>query len=60
MIYENLIKEYARHHRADGTTLDAFFKQLREIVDAELDITSLKERMKEYDQYDSWNDDAGA
>jgi len=59
-VIENLIKECARHHRADGTTLDAFFKQLREIVDAELDITSLKERMKDYDLYDSWGDDAGA
>ena len=59
-LIENLIKEYARHHRADSTTLDAFFKELREVVDAELDITPLKERMKDYDLYDSWNDDAGA
>ena len=57
---ENLIKEYARHHRADGTTLDEFFKQFREIIDAELDVTSLKERMKDYDLYDSWDDDAAA
>jgi len=57
---ENLIKEYARHNRADGTTLDAFFKELRGIVDAELVITPLKERMKDYDLYDSWDDDAGA
>ena len=57
---ENLIKEYARHNRADGTTLDAFFKEFRGIIDAELDITPLKERMEDYDLYDSWNDDAGA
>jgi hypothetical protein len=59
-LIENLIKEYARHHRADGTTLDAFFKELRGIVDAELDITPLKERMEDYDLDNSWNDDAGA
>jgi hypothetical protein len=55
---ENLIKEYARHHRADGTTLDAFFKEFRGIIDAELDITPLKERMEDYDLYDSWNEGA--
>jgi hypothetical protein len=33
---------------------------LRGIVDAELDITPLKERMEDYDLDNSWNDDAGA
>ena len=59
-LVENFIKEYARRSRGDGTTLDAFFKEFRGIVDAEFDITSLKERMEDYDLDNSWNDDAGA
>ena len=59
-VTENLIKEYARHYRADKASLDDFFAQLRQVVDSELETTSLEERMKEYDQWDNWNDDAGA
>ena len=56
----NLIKEYARGHRQDKQSLDDFFVQLRQVVDSELETTSLEERMKEYDQWDNLNDDAGA
>ena len=59
-ITANLIKEYARGHRQDKQSLDDFFVQLRQVVDSELETTSLEERMKEYDQWDNWNDDAGA
>ena len=34
--------------------------QYREILVQELDTTSVDERMKEYDEYDNWNDDASA
>ena len=59
---ENLIKEYARHHRADGTTLGCVLQGVsRDAVDAELEHQlPLKERMKDYDLYNSWDDDAGA
>ncbi len=56
----NLIKEYARDSREGKKDLDEFFKGLREAVDNELDCFSLDERMKDYDLYGSWNDDAGA
>ena len=56
----NLIKEYARDSREGKKDLDEFFKDLREAVDNELDCFSLDERMKDYDLYGSWNDDAGA
>jgi len=57
---ENFIKEYARHCREDKVTLDDFFKQFRQIIEADLEVNTLDERMKDYDLYDSWNDDAGA
>jgi hypothetical protein len=59
-ITANLIKEYARGYRQDKQSLDDFFAQLRQVVDSELETNSLEERMKEYDQWDNWNDDAGA
>ena len=59
-ITANLIKEYARGHRQGKESLDDFFAELRQVVDSELEITPLDERMKDYDLYDSWNDDAGA
>ena len=59
-LIENLIKEYVRRYREDKTTLDDFFGQYREIVAQELDASSVDERMKEYDEYDNWNDDASA
>ena len=59
-ITANLIKEYARGYRQDKQSLDDFFVQLRQVVDSELETISLEERMKEYDQWDNWNDDAGA
>tara|TARA_Y100001951_G_C11078069_1_gene149783 strand:- start:154 stop:348 length:195 start_codon:yes stop_codon:yes gene_type:complete len=59
-LIENLIKEYAKHYRDDKKSLDAYFAELREIVDQELDITPMKERMEDYDLYNSWNEQAGA
>ena len=59
-ITENLIKEYARGYRQGNQSLDDFFAELRQVVDSELEVTSLDERMKEYDQWDNWDDDAGA
>ena len=59
-ITANLIKEYARGYRQGNQSLDDFFAELRQVVDSELETTSLEERMKEYDQWDNWNDDAGA
>ena len=59
-LIENLIKEYARDSREGKKDLDEFFKDLREAGDADLDCFSLDERMKDYDLYNSWNDDAGA
>ena len=59
-ITANLIKEYARGHRQGKESLDDFFAELRQVVDSELEITPLDERMKEYDQWDNWDDDAGA
>ena len=56
----NLIKEYAREHRDGNKNLDKFFKDLREVVDSDLEENDIDERMKEYDLYDSWNDEAGA
>ena len=56
----NLIKEYAREHRDGNKSLDKFFKGLREVVDSDLEENDIDERMKEYDLYDSWNDEAGA
>jgi len=55
-ITANLIKEYARDSREGKKDLDEFFKDLREAVDNELDCFSLDERMKDYDDYDDWND----
>ena len=57
-LVENLIKEHARNSREGKKDLDAFFKEFRGIIDAELDITPLKERMEDYDLYDSWNEGA--
>ncbi|HHZ97123.1 MAG TPA: hypothetical protein EYN67_16595 [Flavobacteriales bacterium] len=59
-LIENLIKEYVRRYREDKITLDDFMAQYREILVQELDTTSVDERMKEYDEYDNWNDDASA
>jgi len=59
-LIENLIKEYVRRYREDKITLDDFMAQYREILVQELDISSVDERMKEYDEYDNWNDDASA
>jgi hypothetical protein len=59
-LIENLIKEYVRRYREDKMTLDDFMAQYREILVQELDISSVDERMKEYDEYDNWNDDASA
>ena len=59
-LIENLIKEYVRRYREDKITLDDFMAQYREILVLELDTTSVDERMKEYDEYDNWNDDASA
>jgi len=59
-LIENLIKEYVRRYREDKVTLDDFMAQYREILVQELDISSVDERMKEYDEYDNWNDDASA
>ena len=59
-LIENLIKEYVRRYREDKITLDDFMAQDREILVQELDTTSVDERMKEYDEYDNWNDDASA
>ena len=59
-LIENLIKEYVRRYREDKITLDDFMAEYREILRQELDISSVDERMKEYDEYDNWNDDASA
>ena len=59
-LIENLIKEYVRRYREDKVTLDDFMAQYREILVQEFDISSVDERMKEYDEYDNWNDDASA
>jgi len=59
-LIENLIKEYVRRYREDKVTVDDFMAQYREILVQELDISSVDERMKEYDEYDNWNDDASA
>ena len=57
---ENFIKEYARHYRADKTTLDDFFQQFRQVIEGDLAVNTLEERMEDYDRYGSWDDDAGA
>jgi len=59
-LIENLIKEYVRRYREDKMPLDDFMAEYREILRQELDISSVDERMKEYDEYDNWNDDASA
>ena len=59
-LIENLIKEYVRRYREDKMPLDDFMAEYREILVQELDTTSVDERMKEYDEYDNWNDDASA
>ena len=59
-LIENLIKEYVRRYREDKMPLDDFMAEYREILRQELDISSVDERMKEYDLYDSWDDDAQA
>ena len=48
-VIENLIKEYVRRYREDKITLDDFMAEYREILRQELDISSVDERMKEYD-----------
>ena len=58
-LIENIIKEYAKGYRDDKVTLDDFFKQLREIVDGELDCVSLKERMEGYDEDGNWEGNEG-
>ena len=59
-ITANLIKEYARGYRQDKQSLDAFFAELRQVVDSELEMVPLDERMKEYDEFETWDADAGA
>ena len=59
-LVENLIKEYARHNRSDGTSLDDFLNQLCNAVRNDLEVTTLGERIEEYNRHDSWDDDAGA
>jgi len=59
-LIENLIKEYARHNRSDGTSLDDYLNQLCNAVRNELEINTLDERTEEYNRHDSWDDDAGA
>ena len=59
-LIENLIKEYARHNRSDGMSLDDFLNQLCNAVRNDLEINTLEERTEEYNRHDSWDDDAGA
>ena len=59
-LIENLIKEYARHNRSDGMSLDDYLNQLCNAVRNELEINTLDERTEEYNRHDSWDDDAGA
>ena len=56
MLVESLIKEHAKGHRDEKQTLDSFFVELRNAVEQELELTPLAERMKDYDDYDDWND----
>ena len=56
MLVEHLIKEYAKGYRDEKQTLDGFFAELRNAVEQELELTPLAERMKDYDDYDDWND----
>jgi len=55
-LIENIVKEYARNCREEEMPLDDFFKQLREVVDGELDCVSLKDRMEGYDDDDNWEE----
>ncbi len=61
-LIQNLIKEYAREHRdTEGLiTLDDYFLQLRNIVDGELTVRTLQERIDDYDADDSWNESVDA
>ena len=56
LLVEHLIKEYAKGHRDEKQTLDSFFVELRNAVDQELELTPLSERMKDYDEYNDWDD----
>ena len=64
-LIQNLIKEYARGYRDDGggcdhrdQTLDAFFKQLRDAVDGDIETLTLQERMESYSEADNWDQPA--
>ena len=57
-LIQNIIKEYARGYRDNHQTLDAFFKQLRHVVDGELDTLTLQERMMSYSEAESWDEPA--
>jgi hypothetical protein len=61
-LIQNLIKEYAREYRdTEGLiTLDDYFLQLRNIVDGELTVRTLQERIDDYDADDSWNESVDA
>jgi hypothetical protein len=59
-LIENLIKEYARHNRSDGMSLDTFLNELCNAIRSDLEINTLNERIEEYNRHDSWDDDAGA
>ena len=56
LLVENLIKEHARGYRDEKQTLDGFFVELRNAVEQELELTPLSERMKDYDEYNDWDD----
>ena len=60
-LIQNLIKEYAREYRDNNNiTLDDYFLQLRNIVDGELTVRTLQERIDDYDADDSWNESIDA
>ena len=56
LLVEHLIKEYAKGYRDEKQTLDGFFAELRNAVEQELELTPLSERMKDYDEYNDWDD----
>ena len=56
LLVESLIKEHAKGHRDEKQTLDGFFVELRNAVEQELELTPLSERMKDYDEYNDWDD----
>ena len=55
-LVENLIKEHAKGYRDEKQTFDAFFAELRNAVEQELELNPLSKRMKEYDESDEWDD----